>query len=408
MLKGIVDFITPKGELKGPVFLLNYIIIRLIGAIVSYIGLLITFSEYKDIPAIKFLTYVLFFTSLLMITVLAFNYKRRILNITKNLPLSIVFSIIFTFILEIVIAIFFANIYIFLINILFLPLIVAILPPADCNKLQYWKDFGLKLINFFRKPIVIFVIFMSIVDFGLVKLSIYKNHVISLKVPNEKFEKLTINPLTSFTGKTKAEILKLRENYVKSSVFYDDKYKPSEDVFGKIADNKPWWGIDYITCTDKSIPINKIKEGNSEESRFINNPNILIGVQLSKSYIKNEHNSFLCDDKSLLFIPETAYYSQKDKMIIVKYNPSDNILKHINNMYYIKLLLIGLNARDFGYNWIYVSNSNNLSFLPETIDSVMVNQKPQKIFDHIHLGTACQIEEGCNNASPFQPALSLK
>ena len=37
----------------------------------------------------------------------------------------------------------------------------------------------------------------------------------------------------------------------------------------------------------------------------------------------------------------------------------------------------------------------------------MVNDKPQKLFDFIHLGNACQIEGGCNNVSPYQPALAF-
>ena len=408
MKKSVLDIFTPKGELSGPVFLLNYIILKLLGAIISYIGLYITFSDYREIPAVKVFTFFLFGLSLFLVTILAFNYKRRLLNITKKMAVSIIFAIIFTFGMEVIISFIFFNVYLFIIYILIIPLIIAILPPKDCIKADYWKNFGKNFLNFLKNPVTIFVIVMLFIDLGLVKLSEYKNVKISKLTPNDKFEKLVINPLSVFSGKTKEEILTLRKNFVSKSIFAGENYSPSEDVFGKIADKKPWWGIDYITCTDTEISTSKIQEGNSEESRFINNPNILVGVQLSKSYIKNPVNLDICNDKSLLFIPKSAYFDKSNKLIIVKYNPSKNILKKVNGAYFIKLLLVGLNARDFGYNWIYVSNSNNLMFLPEILNSKMVNEKPQKLKDHIHLGNACQIEGGCNNSSPYQPSLSFE
>ncbi len=408
MLKGFIDFFTPKGELRGPSFLLNYIILRLLGAIVSYIGLYITFNKYNQIPAVQFFTYLLLGLSLFLVITLAFNYKRRLLNITGNLTVSIILALIFTFGMEIVLTLIFFNVYIFLIYVLIIPLIVSVLPPKDSDKKEYAINFKNKTFNFFKNPITIFVIIMTIIDFGLVKLSVYKNVKISKLVPDKNFEELSVNPLTSFTGKTKDEILSLRTDFVKKSIFANDKYKPNEDVFGKIEDKKPWWGIDYITCTDNDIPTSKRKEGDSEESRFINNPNVLVGIQLNKSYIKNSANQKICNDKSLLFIPKSIYYDKSNKLIIVKYNPSKNILEKINGAYFIKLLLVGLNARDFGYNWIYVSNSNNLMFLPEILGKKMVNEKPQKLYDHIHLGNACQVEGGCNNSSPYQPSLSFE
>lgn len=408
MLNKFLDFLSPKGELRGPVFFINYIILRLLGVITSYIGLYIAFSQYREIPAVKLFTYLLFAISLTLITVLAFTYKRRLLNITGNLIVSIIFAIIFTFGLEIVITFIFVNLHVIVFYSIVLPVITAILPPKDCSKKDYWKNFGLNIIKFLKNPITIFVTIMIIIDFGLIKISEYKNNKISLITPDNTFQELTVNPPSPFSGKTKDEILSIRKNFVQQSIFADDKYMPSNDVFGKIEDKKPWWGIDYITCTDTNIPTSKIQEGNAEESRFINNPNILIGIQLSKSYIKNPANINICKDKSLLFIPKSAYYDKSNKLVIVKYNPSENILKKVNGAYYIKLLLVGLNARDFGYNWIYVSNSNNLSFLPEILGSKMVNEKPQKLFDYIHLGGACQVEGGCNNSSPYQPSLSFE
>lgn len=44
-----------------------------------------------------------------------------------------------------------------------------------------------------------------------------------------------------------------------------------------MQDKKAWWGIDHIICYDEKQDTNIRKEGLSEESRFINNPNNVAG-----------------------------------------------------------------------------------------------------------------------------------
>ena len=123
---------------------------------------------------------------------------------------------------------------------------------------------------------------------------------------------------------------------------------------------------------------------------------------MSKSYVKNKELKDFCEDKSLLFIPKNIHYDKSNKLIIVTYPNSKHYTTRINKRF-VEFLLVGLNARDFGYEWIYVNNSNNIRFL----DPLMVNQRAKQLRDFIQVGNACRIEGGCNNASPYQPALTF-
>ena len=406
MLKELINIFTPKGELAGIPFIVNYIILRLISLILNYLGLYISFNRLTDIPAIKFLSILILLGTLFITLTVIFNYKRRLLQITKNFAVSIILAVLLSAVLEIILLTIYFKPYLMFLENIVIPLTLAILPPKTSDKKEYWITFFNRLKSFFKHTITIFVIVMLIADFGLVKISEFRNGKISKIIPTDKMEKLTVNPLSSYTGKTKEEILNIRKQFVKISLFNSDAYEPNKKVFGNIADKKPWWGIDYISCSDPNIPVNARKNGNSEESRYINNPNLLIGITMSKSYIKNKELQNFCGDKSLLFIPNNIYYDKSNKLIIVKYSKSENYAKKINNRF-VEFLLVGLNARDFGYEWIYVNNSNNIRFLPYELDKLMVNDKPQKLFDFIHLGNACQIEGGCNNVSPYQPALAF-
>ncbi|MBR1681092.1 hypothetical protein IJ707_04805, partial [bacterium] len=406
MFKEILSIFTPKGELAGIPFFINYIILRIVGLIVNYLGLYISFNDLGNIPIFKALAFILFILNIIIVLILIFNYKRRLLNITGNPVVSIILAVLLTAVLDLFILLIYFRPILSVIELAIIPLTLSVLPSKTSDKKEYWTVFLNRVKKFFTNPAVIFVVVMLIADFVLIKYSVFKNKQISEIVPDEKMETLVINPLSSYSGKTKDEILKIRKDFVATSIFKNDSYEPSEMVFGQIADKKPWWSIDHILCTNKNIDLNKRGEGLSEESRYLNNPNLLVGVQLSKSFIKNKDLKDFCEDKSLLFIPKEIKFDKKNKLIIVTYNASENMTKKMNKRY-IEYLLVGLNARDFGYEWVYASNSHNLIFLPSSLDSTLFNEKPKKFLDFIHLGNACKVDGGCNNASPYQPEMAF-
>ncbi|MBR2525099.1 hypothetical protein IKE67_01400, partial [bacterium] len=288
MLREIKNIFTPKGELAGIPFIINYIILRLISLILNYIGLYISFNKLTDIPAIKFLSILILISTLLLMLTIIFNYKRRLLQITENLVISIILAVLLSAVLDIITLFIYFKPILVPIEAIGIPLILAVLPPKNSDKKEYWTTFLNRLKNFFKNPITIFVIIMILADIGLLKISKYRNVQISKITPNEQMEKLVINPLSVYTGKTKDEILSIRKQFVKTSIFNTDNYEPSKNVFGQIADKKPWWGVDYISCSDPNLSVNVRKNGNSEESRFVNNPNVLVGVSMSVNFLKNK------------------------------------------------------------------------------------------------------------------------
>ena len=406
MYKEILSIITPKGELTGIPFFVNNLILRIIATIFNYIGLYFSINNLLTIPAIMFLSILIVIATLCLVIIIIFNYKRRLLNITGNLAVSIILAIALTIGINLITTLVYPSLFLTFVEILIIPIILSIIPSRDCNKKEYWQTFFVRLKNFFKHPITIFVIAMLIADLSLIKISELRNLQISKIMPNNKMEELAINPLSSYTGKTKDEILKDRKQIVKQSLFNSDNYLPRDAVFGQIEDKKAWWGIDYIICSDKSINANQNSKGNSEESRYINNPNMLVGVQMSKSFIKTDELKDFCNDKSLIFIPNKISYDKKTNLIIINYKVTKNAIRKINNKY-IEYLIEGINARDFGYNWVYANNYKNVFFMPQNLDSTTLNQKPQVFKDFIHLGTACKVDGGCNNASPYQQEMAF-
>ncbi len=84
-----------------------------------------------------------------------------------------------------------------------------------------------------------------------------------------------INPMIELDFLTKEDIYDIRSKYVLlHPELLPGSYNPSEEVFGQIASGKPWWGIlglSYYGDGEKSI------EGNSEDSRLLVNPFLLVG-----------------------------------------------------------------------------------------------------------------------------------
>lgn len=192
--------------------------------------------------------------------------------------------------------------------------------------------------------------------------------------------------------KTKDEIYKLRKSYVEKTIFKNRRYTPSEDVFGQIIDKKPWLGIDALTCYGKS---SKSHLGLSEESRYLNNPTMLIGLDRVSFDEKPKSQCSVVD----YLMPIKINYSKDENTIKVIFEVSEyrgDLGK--------EFLLKGLNAKDLGYSYAYADKVENLTFIqPNGNISTNIHQ----FKDFIHLGQACGVAGGCNNGSPFQKELNF-
>lgn len=407
MFKEIKNICSPKGELSGSAFIINYLIIFLTVLITHYLGLFLSFQANKDgeILIFKIFAIILLITSIFLLIISIFNYKRRFLAITNNLPLSITLAIIFALLYELFYLFIFFTPVIFVLGKIVFPIIISIIPPLKADKKEYWQTFFNRIKLILKSKITIFIIIMLLLDIILLKCSEFKNKKISKIIPNETMESLVINPISAYSGKTKKDIIELRKNFVKTSIFATKNYEPNENIFGRIQDNRAWWGInDSICYTQLNKSLNRNE--NSKESRFINNPNILVGVQLSKSYNNQDGKiSNFCNDKSLLMIPQKLSYDKKHKLLIATYKSSENFL--INKGKLVHFYMVGLNARDFGYNWIYANNSQNIKFLPRTLELNTIDETPRTIKTFIALANNCNIKDGCNNNIAYQPEMEF-
>jgi hypothetical protein len=213
---------------------------------------------------------------------------------------------------------------------------------------------------------------------------------------------ITINPMMDLDYKTKNEIYEIRKQVaLQYPGLVKKDYTPSSEVFGQIEDGKPWWGMvghSYFGPGEKSIV------GPSEESRFIVNPCLLIGL--------SDINAYIVHDKSLTvegIYPEPINLSWSANCLFakVKYDVSSFWQKAKRYRYKSaethELELVAYNARDLGFNYLYLvpeKSENVISFSPSTT--------PVFIKQFIHCGGSCGYPGGCNNMSPDQPELRIK
>lgn len=233
-------------------------------------------------------------------------------------------------------------------------------------------------------------------------LTLIKNHNSFLDTIHKPESKLWFFPCLQFNGLKKSEIVYLRKYFVKHSIFNTSNYVPSETVFGQIQDGKPWRSLKYKLCSPFNGQMSS--EGNaSEESIFVNNPHLLLGIEFSKAYTsKNEGLEEFCYDNHLKFFP-SFIYDKNNKLITTTFDNSPNIY-YLTSKRGNELILNPLNAVDFGYKWLYVTAKNNVKFIyPNSIAD-----SPQEVTYFIHLGQSCKVDGGCNNGSPYQPQLAFR
>ncbi|MBQ4123471.1 hypothetical protein IJD44_07135 [bacterium] len=204
---------------------------------------------------------------------------------------------------------------------------------------------------------------------------------------------IPINQPTALSYKSKQEIFDIRKHYVSQSLFSYPNYEPAKEPFGQIENSLPWISTNY--CRGKDQHHSNV-DGLSEESRFLNNPSILVGIDWP--YSPHDEN---CNAERDIIMPSSARYIKDEKLIEVTYNGLP--FKHNDDSPYE---LNGLNARDFGYQYAMLDpdkSENSLMFVNfNSIASEVVEFR-----NFIHRGNSCGVEGGCNNGSPHQPMLNF-
>ena len=205
---------------------------------------------------------------------------------------------------------------------------------------------------------------------------------------------LRINPTSCYNYLKKSDIYSIRKKYVSESIFNTKNYEPSEEVFGQIEDNKPWYGLKYYACAHNIKGKNAITLGDSEESRFVNTPDALVGIETGGyDYSDYETNSY-CTDLRYTKILKSLKYNPYTNTIIANF-------KHPIGEGYFSLK--GINARDFGYNYVYAEYVKKAVFY----ESENITNGIHYFKDFLHTGPSCGLPGGCNNGSPAQPYLDF-
>lgn len=228
---------------------------------------------------------------------------------------------------------------------------------------------------------------------------------------NDKdFVDLNINKPTNYNFKSKNEIYNIRKSYVLKSKFAKRNYAPNEAVFGSIVDYKPWWGLISCDNPDYHGDYHERIEGPSKVSVQMNNPDALVQVSLPYLIWGTDYNREYCTSEYSKFIPYSLKFSKKYNAYVLKYELTRAFLNYrtnINNKTYrYPLQLSGLNARDFGYNYVYAYNTTNIKMFSYS-DFDMTNSIVT-FADYVHLGGSCKYKDGCNNISPMQDGLMFR
>jgi len=202
-----------------------------------------------------------------------------------------------------------------------------------------------------------------------------------------------LRPPVEFDFKTRADVLRLREEAVRQHVeLISGAYSPAETIFGQIEDNRPWWGLTgyfYYGSGDQSI------EGPSEESRFLLNPFLLVGADFYHDWKGLSESEILRPGFALDCAPTQLRWYPRERRGEATYDAQ--CVARTNSRLFD---LIAYNARDLNLNYLYVSyaDSRNIS-KPDPPASAYA------IPHYLHRGSSCGYSGGCNNMSPPTPEI---
>jgi hypothetical protein len=229
---------------------------------------------------------------------------------------------------------------------------------------------------------------------------------------------LTLQQPAELDGMSRAAVYALRTQAVLAyPQLLAADYRPWDGVFGQITDGKPWWGMSgqwYYGSGAQSI------EGVSEETRFLLNPYLLVGVDFygfsyfdGRGEVWNRTQVDAADPNSpgfpLTCLPERLTWQPTDAYAEIRYDVTDCLAAM--NQYTSRNLsvpdnggfdLFAYNARDLNLNFIYIDYAASLN-ITQTDPPAQAVEIPH----YIHVGGSCGYEGGCNNMSPAFPPLDF-
>lgn len=171
-------------------------------------------------------------------------------------------------------------------------------------------------------------------------------------------ERVSLQPMCDLDGKTKDDLVKLREKSMIYSAFYRYDYQPK--IFDRYDAKEKWIGNRY------SCYRNRFYDGNSEASIWLKNPNILVhpfaGTIYHMYYGKTNNPVFCMYAKQLLFKPKSIVYNEEKKEITTTYKAYNILLGRGSHTFgALNFGLFPINAYDVGFNYISLAESKGLA-----------------------------------------------
>ncbi|MBY0546500.1 MAG: hypothetical protein K2W95_04370 [Candidatus Obscuribacterales bacterium] len=217
---------------------------------------------------------------------------------------------------------------------------------------------------------------------------------------------IPINPVAEFNWKTREQVMDMRRDKInKFPQLISSPYKPYPPIWAAVEDKRPWWGTSG-SCVWGAGP--RSIEGPAEESRYILNPFLLVGVnpstlqiwdpsKLKKADLSNPNFPYFWYPESLTFLPGKSYATAIYN--ITKFQKDIAATGALKNQgeYCNRFSLVAYNARDFGYNYIWLNQGRSINVTND-------NHAPEPVFirQMLHCGGTCRYDaNGCNNMSPF-------
>ena len=211
-----------------------------------------------------------------------------------------------------------------------------------------------------------------------------------------------IQALADFDFKSREEVLDMRIEAL-AALRRDPRlnevlpatYSPTSVIFNQIESGAPWWGLHGIFFFG---PGQRSIDGPSEESRFLLNPLLLVGLVESRAFITNVY-----PDGVSRYFPrlEKLTYSSPPQTVTASYDVH-GYLQHLRSIGQYadgrpNFSLSAYNARDFGFNYMAINLTRSKNVLASVPRTTVV-----PIIHYIHRGGSCGYPGGCNNMSPYQ------
>jgi hypothetical protein len=206
------------------------------------------------------------------------------------------------------------------------------------------------------------------------------------------------NPLVELDGKSQAEVKAIRQTYLETQpqLFDSQNYGSSQIVFGQIYDSAAWWGIDGIYLHG---PGELAATGPSEESRWIVNPFVLIGIEENHAFSGGRVQTGRWEPAL-----QGVDWEPAQGRFVVRYDLSNYFARKYWERHKTHgLSLTSKNAQDFDMHYIYL--------VAEESKGVTLSGAASQVSElrqYLHRGGSCGYPGGCNNGSPATPELDFE